>query len=408
MTKTKDEIAETVPGKSTLSAGKQSASVDRSGPPPAVTPLQGYSWHYKIVPGTTRPTKFLKRDLPYSSQLKVKEEFTQTAQDIYSLHGDIVANSLFEGTLRADMLQSTCAIYEKLKKSKFSVITLAELESTRRDVSDLERAHLEVSWLAKRLDDIYDAKQCVEHSSLMDEEKERNQQSIETLEKSLSSQQEDIPAIRKKLEAEKAKTATILQTFLEDKEKALHFSWKSSEGGSCSGLNNTTTAAGYKVKEEFESAAHDIFSHQGDIVANCLFQGSLRVHLLESACVIYQTVEKLSLKDITLAELEAIRRDVHDLEKAAVDVSWVAKGIDDMYETKKSAESPSFMAELHNQNRKNIQELEKELELAEGRVQDTKVKLEAEKAHTETLRQNFLNAKEKVSRFFRKSLVDGI
>ncbi|KAL9677195.1 hypothetical protein QQ045_005423 [Rhodiola kirilowii] len=396
--------AESRPKKPMTNALKHCSSTDRGTPAVSfeekMAAPPGFSRKYSTIP---KPEPMMD-DITFPSTYKVKEEFTQTAQFIFSKHGDIVVDCLFEGTLRMNALQSTCAIYENLKRSKLSFVTVAELESMRNDVKDLEKARLKVSWLAGRLDEIYEAKLCMERSSLMDEEREKNQQCIETLEKELNLQQQELPAIRLKLE--EAKTATILQTFLEAIEKAtIRFSWKSSKEGSSSSLN-ISSSAGYKVKNEFESAAQVIFSNQGDILANCLFESTLRWHLLESACAIYRKMENLSMKDITLAELEAVRRDVHDLEKAKVDVSWVAKGLEDLYKTKKSVESPLFMEELHNNN--NICKLENEILAAERRIKEANEKLVAEKARSAILRQNFVDAKKKVSGFFRKSLVDGI
>ncbi|CAM8902239.1 unnamed protein product [Rhodiola kirilowii] len=393
-------MGESIPKRPRTNALRHSASVDRGPNTPKMPAPTGFSQKFSTIPADQKP---LMDAMTFPASYKVKEEFTQTAQSIFRKHGDIAVDCLFEGTPRMDVLQSACAIYEKLKKLTFSFVTLDELESMRTDVNDLEKARLKVSWLAERIDEIYMAKLYVERSSLLDEEREKNQQCIETLEKELYLQQQELPAIRINLELEKEKTATILQTFLKAKEKAMHFSWKSPKDGSCSSLN-ISTLAGYKVKKEFESAAQVIFSNQGDIVANCLFESSFRCHLLEFACAIYQKMDKLSTKDITLAELEVFRTDVRDLEKAEVDVSWVAKGLDDMYQTKKSVESSSFMKAIRHRNNKILLEIENEMILAEGRIREVNEKLKAEKAR----HQNILDAKENASRFFRKSLVDGI
>lgn len=83
------------------------------------------------------------------------------------------------------------------------------------------------------------------------------------------------------------------------------------------------TAAGCELELEYVRAALTKVAKHGYILANFSLEGPLRSRLLQSVSSIYMKLERLNFTALSLTELDSMRIDVRDLEKANVDMDWM-------------------------------------------------------------------------------------
>ncbi|KAK9285949.1 hypothetical protein L1049_025151 [Liquidambar formosana] len=176
------------------------------------------------------------------------------------------------------------------------------------------------------------------------------------------------------------------------------------------------TVNGYRVKEEVAPALRSIFLKHGDIAANCSFQTMQpRSSILEIVCGIILKLQESEFTQITPVELNTMRAIVSDLEGVRLDVRWLCQRLDDIIEAKQLVKHSSTMKKAKGRNKQVIEETEKELKKLEVDMEDlvkkislTNEKLDAMKAEAVVLNETTSDAKTKVGRFYRRSLVDGV
>lgn len=169
------------------------------------------------------------------------------------------------------------------------------------------------------------------------------------------------------------------------------------------------TVEGYRVNAEMAPTLRLVLSKHGDIATNSSLQTvQCRSSFFECICGIIQELQALVFTEVTLGELKSMRAVVMDLEHVRLDVGWLGKRLDDIIEAKQLVKQSSSLKEAMNKNKQGIEEIEKENEAIAEKLRVNHEKLAAIKAEATPINGTISEAKEKVKRFYKRSLVEGL
>ncbi|GLT44584.1 hypothetical protein SLA2020_184700 [Shorea laevis] len=153
-------------------------------------------------------TTFLTVGCDSVSEYRVKAELAPILKAVFLKHGNIVANSSLNSMqCLSSLLEVVCGIIQSLKAVKFEELTEVELESMITSVRDLESLKVEVGWLGKRLDEITEALPLAKHCSSLKEERSKNLQDIEKMEKEVKGCDDESKSL--KIQETKARTEEL-------------------------------------------------------------------------------------------------------------------------------------------------------------------------------------------------------
>lgn len=153
-------------------------------------------------------TTFLAVGCDSASEYRVKAELAPILRAVFLKHGNIVANSFLNSMqCLSSLLEVVCGIIQRLQAVEFEELTEVELESMITSVRDLESLKVEVGWLSKRLDEITEALPLAKHCSSLKEERSKNLQDIEKMEKEVQGCEDKSKSL--KIQETKARTEEL-------------------------------------------------------------------------------------------------------------------------------------------------------------------------------------------------------
>lgn len=101
-----------------------------------------------------------------------KPEFIPILRNILNKHGDVFKNSMVSTTtLRSIFLGVICGIILELKDKVLHKITEDELHYIIAFVNEMKSMKVDIQWLLLRLEEILEARQILEQSCMIKEEK---------------------------------------------------------------------------------------------------------------------------------------------------------------------------------------------------------------------------------------------
>ncbi|XP_074308126.1 uncharacterized protein LOC141643004 [Silene latifolia] len=156
---------------------------------------------------------------------------------------------------------------------------------------------------------------------------------------------------------------------------------KVSEAESMGPVNAPISLEGYnyKVKPHYVGLLTSILSNYGDIGANCSMESvTFRSICMEHVCDIVQTLKNTTLKVMTKKQLQSMMASISDLEKERVDVGWLRKRLDEIFEVEKAIvelEESSNLKKLHGEQLTKVETIKEKLEEYKRAIDDLQKKV---------------------------------
>ncbi|XP_061365777.1 uncharacterized protein LOC133309056 [Gastrolobium bilobum] len=183
------------------------------------------------------------------------------------------------------------------------------------------------------------------------------------------------------------------------------------------------TVDAYQVKPESIPLLKKIFNKHGDIAKNCTISTmKYRSMLLDMICDIFSELQDENLGKIKEDDLQDMIALVNEMKNMKVDIGWLHMRLFQILEAKQILSQSSTLKEAKESNRQFIENVESELEENEAEKNAVAEKLRSiharETVCKETLAKawdestaiaaTIADAKSKVRRFHKCSLVDGL
>ncbi|GKV41475.1 hypothetical protein SLEP1_g49006 [Rubroshorea leprosula] len=157
---------------------------------------------------SSNATTFLAVGCDSVREYRVKADLALILKNVFLKHGNIVENSSLNSMqCLSSLLEVVCGIIQRLQAVEFEELTEVELESMITSVRDLEYLKVEVGWLNKRLDEITQALPLAKHCSSLKEERGKNLQDIEKMEKEVKGCEDESKSL--KIQETKARTEEL-------------------------------------------------------------------------------------------------------------------------------------------------------------------------------------------------------
>lgn len=180
--------------------------------------------------------------------------------------------------------------------------------------------------------------------------------------------------------------------------------------------DSITEVAQYLVKMSLAPILRDIMKKYGDIAQDCHFHTEfMRSSILEGLCRTVQKYEAIPFKHLQDHHLKDLDSAVTDFERANLDVKWLRKRLDELWETTRQTKGGQNLKDAVAQSNERAESTKRTLNLMKSdmiQLQSDIESLEDELAslaqETEKMEGASSNVRLKFMHFYHKSLMDGL